>query len=243
MLDTLQGNAAPLLMSLTGDATMGRGKKINWKKVKKGLKKVGKVAAWVAAPQVMATVVAAKAAKGALMRKREKNIGKLQIERAERDRKISEARKAQAIAKQQEAAEAAKARAAEQAERAAEQAEQARQEAEQAAAEQAEQAEEPAADETATEETSQEEIVDTSEEGAEQAAEMLGYSRTNDDYFVGAAALKKPLKKKVSAVKTKSSQLKTIVPVKKKSNTLLYVAGGLGLAALLFNKQLKKALR
>lgn len=227
MLDTLHGNAAPLLMSLTGDnyETFGRGK-INWKKVKKGLKKVGKVAAWVAAPQVMASIAAVKATRGALKRKREKNIGNLQIERAERDRKIAEARKAQAIAKQEEVVESQKARVAEQAEQ----------------AEQAENAPEETTEESPTEETTEEEIVESTEEGAEQAAEMSGYSRSNDDYFVGAAALKKPLKKKVSAVKLKSLQLKTIAPAKK-PNTALYVAGGLGLAALLFNKQLKKALR
>jgi len=224
MLSTLSGNVGPVLMSLTGDNDDGRALgKVNWKKVRAKFKKVAKVAAY-AVPGV-AVYKAAKATSEALKRKRAANIQKLNIERANRARKLAEARRSQLKAEAEAraldeqgktaAAEVARARAA-------------------TAAESVEAQNEPEVEpETETPADESEEIQDTTEEGAEESVESMGYARSNDDYFIGAPG---PAPTPVT-----SSQIK-VAPAGTPKKTL-YILGGLALAAFLFRKQLKRAFK
>jgi flagellar biosynthesis GTPase FlhF len=233
MLTELNG-ASPVLLALTGESydteTLGRSKK------KKGgfFKKL-----WNVTP-LMLTVRAAKFAAKESARKihdiQRRNAQKLALEKANMARKVAEARKAQAET--------------EKAERAAE-TENAKAQAQEQAA-QAQEAPPESMEEQAPEETSAEEIPESSEEGAEQSAEVMGYARTNDDYFVGNEGLKKALRRYrhlrrnyhvpgLLGAATTTSQLKVVSkPVNK---TPLYVIGGAAVAAFVFRKQLKKVLK
>lgn len=224
MLSELNGSG-PVLLALTGNDDRSLGK-VNWKKIRKA----ARVGAWVVAPGAMATIVAARAAKAALKRKQAKNIEALKIERADRARKLAEARKRQAdaesAAKRAQSSAAAPAPA--------------------PSYSPAAPSDSPMEEVNETADTPSEEtevIQETTEEGAEESVEVMGYARSNDDYFVGA-----PLKSTVSKIKSyavrasNSGQLRVVSKVGT-PNKKLMIAGGLILGAYLFRKQLSRVFK
>lgn len=205
MLTELNG-ASPVLLALTGnDTPIGR---VNWRKVRK-------VAAWTAAPAVMASIKAVKATKAALERKRLANIEKLKIERANRARKLAEAQKAQADAERA-------APAAQSAPSPSPYSNYQQPEYDAPIEEVIETPDDPAAE------------TETIDEGTDEGAEVMGYSRSNDDYFVGAPGTEK------TALQSKQIKVVNSAPQPRK---LLYIAGGAAILAYMFRKQLKRALR
>lgn len=219
MLTELSGTG-PVLLALTGTddgRTLG---KINWRKVRKA-------AAWTLAPGAMAAIKAAKATKAALERKRKANIERLKIERANRARKLAEAQKRQADAEQA----ARIARTAEDKARAEEMRQTALQAQEEISATPEVQYEEV----TETPDAPAEEM-ETIEEGTDEGAEVMGYARSNDDYFVGVNPA--PLKK----VPAKSGQIQ-IVKTRGPAKKTLFIIGGVVIGAYLFRKQIKKAFK
>lgn len=214
MLSELSGSG-PVLLALTGrDESLGR---VNWKKVRK-------VAAWTAAPGLMATIAAAKAAKAAAKRVREKNIERLKIERANRAAKLAEARKRQADA-EAAAKQAQRANAAIPAPSPVPQYE--------APVEEIQDSPDAPAENT-------EMIPESSDEGSEESAEVMGYARSNDDYFVGA-----PLKRAFPSIRPPASGSGQLRVVKKagEPDKKILVVGAVALGAFLFRKQLKKVFR
>lgn len=223
MLSELSGSG-PVLLALTGN-DLGRAKR----RPKKSTfwKGVRKVASYTPAGL---TVRAVKAAKAAADRKRADNIKKLAIQRANRARELAEARKRQA-----EAETAAK-----------------KAQSENAATPAAPSSFPPEAPEyeSPVEEVNEtpdapaeesEEIQETTEEGAE----VMGYARTNDDYFVGSPLKSTISKLKAAAVKASTANSGQLRLVKKVGtpNKKLLIVGGLVVGAYLFRKQLSRVFK
>jgi type IV secretory pathway VirB10-like protein len=233
MQDTLSG-AGPVLLALSGkDYGLGRAKK-KGNIFTRTLKKVVKYS-----PAGL-TYQAAKAATAAAKRKREKNIANLKIERANRARKLAEARKRQAEAE----AESKKAQAANAAQSPAPETSFAPE------APEAPEYELPMEEITETEDSPADDtelLPETTEEEAEENVETMGYARSNDDYFVGASALKKSISKLKSAAVTASTsdsgQLKLVKKVGTPPNKKLLIVGGLVVGAYLFRKQLSRVFK